>query len=68
MKNIYGETVRLTKAQEREYKNLLIYGPFNVSIFEKRGQLHKTMMCLVEKGLVKVTYAWGTATRFERWM
>lgn len=66
MRNIYGEQVNLTPAQQREYKYLLLHGPTTVSRVEKRRW--RTYNCLKEKGLAKIAWAYGWGAKFERWM
>ena len=63
MLNIYGETVRLTKAQKREYVALL-----DNPVFVKwPSRRYKVFEALKEKGLVKVLFVIGNATRYGRW-
>lgn len=64
MQNIYGETVNLTAAQKREYVSLL---SGKKTVF-RSSRLYNVYNALVAKGLVKVTWATGNSTTFERWI
>jgi len=64
MLNIYGETVKLTPAQKREYVSLLD-GPVFVNWKSRR---YPVLEALKNKGLVKVMFVIGNATRYGRWM
>jgi hypothetical protein len=64
MLNIYGEKVRLTKAQKEMYASML-----SGSISATYGtREYRTLKSLVEKSLVRISYAFGNGSEFKRYI
>jgi hypothetical protein len=62
--NVYGESVKLTKAQLREYKRIQDSGRVFV---ERSDRLYRIYQLLRDKGLIAVSWSYSNGTAFERW-